>query len=100
MSRHLPFPPDRGLHPESGRALTLTALLVGIAIIGMLASLLLPAWIKAKEQANRTRCVSNFRQVLLSTHMYACDNNDYLPYTSWDSNARNLPNWLYTRLSF
>lgn len=69
-----------------------------IAIIAILAGLLLPALSKAKEQGNRTRCLANVKQLLLATHMYAGDNNEYLPYTSWDSDAFNLPNWLYTRV--
>jgi len=79
-------------------AFTLIELLVVIAIIAILAALLLPTLAKAKEQASRARCLSNMKQILLSTHMYLGDNTDFLPYTSWDSDLFNLPNWLYTRV--
>jgi prepilin-type N-terminal cleavage/methylation domain-containing protein len=80
-------------------AFTLIELLVVIAIIAILAGLLLPALAKAKEQGQRARCLANMKQVLLSTHMYVHDQNDTLPYTSWDSDAFNIANWLYTRRS-
>ena len=75
---------------------TLIELLVVIAIIAILAALLLPALSKAKEKAQRIQCVSNVRQVLVSTHLYVSDSDDYLPYTSWNI-AFGVPNWCFTR---
>jgi prepilin-type N-terminal cleavage/methylation domain-containing protein len=82
---------------RSQYAFTLIELLVVIAIIAILASLLLPAIAKAKEQGQRTRCISNIKQVLLATHLYVTDNNDYMPYTSWSSGTYDVANWCYTR---
>ena len=64
---------------KKGAAFTLVELLIVIAIVGILAGLLLPALIQAKEKAKRTACVSNLKQVNLATRLYAEDNGESLP---------------------
>lgn len=63
----------------SPRAFTVIEMLVVLAIIGILASLMLPALTRAKAKAYNTVCVNNLRQLGIATRVYSEDNNNRLP---------------------
>jgi len=52
---------------------TLIELLVVIAIIAILAAILFPVFARAREQARKTACISNMKQVDLAALMYCGD---------------------------
>jgi prepilin-type N-terminal cleavage/methylation domain-containing protein len=81
--------------PTAKRGFTLIELLVVIAIIAILAALLLPALVTAKEKARRTGCQSGLRQLSLALQMYGNDNADRLPQGYRDDGASHTI-WIST----
>lgn len=61
------------------RAFTLVELLVVIAIIGILASLLMPAALKARNSALAIQCGSNLKQIGAGFGLYSNDYNGFFP---------------------
>ncbi len=58
---------------------TLIELLVVIAVIAILMAILMPALSRARDQARRTACANNLKQIGTSLHMYANDYDGKLP---------------------
>ena len=83
----------------SHRTFTLIELLVVVAIIAVLVAMLLPALGEAREQAYRTQCRSNARQMGTDWNLYCDDHADCGPYNHRDKMHEdyggNLAVWAY-----
>jgi len=64
---------------RSKRGFTLIELLVVIAIIAILAAILFPVFARARENARRSSCQSNEKQIALGFKQYIQDNNERYP---------------------
>jgi prepilin-type N-terminal cleavage/methylation domain-containing protein/prepilin-type processing-associated H-X9-DG protein len=63
---------------------TLIELLVVIALIAILAAILFPVFARAREQARKTACLSNMKQIGLGLNMYVEDYDEVEPYREND----------------
>ena len=70
-------------HKSVPHGFTLIELLIVIAILAILAGILLPVFVSARERARSTACLSNCKQMGLGLTMYAQDNDSTLP--AWSS---------------
>ena len=79
------------------RGFTLIELLVVIAIIAILAAILFPVFSRAREQARKTACLSNAKQLGLALMMYAQDWDETLPFwrTKCHGDSRYPPGGLF-----
>jgi prepilin-type N-terminal cleavage/methylation domain-containing protein/prepilin-type processing-associated H-X9-DG protein len=75
---------------NKGKGFTLIELLVVIAIIALLAAILFPVFARARENARRTSCMSNLKQMGLGVMQYSQDFDEGYPpgNYSWDSTGR------------
>ncbi len=69
--------------PGRRGAFTLIELLVVISIVSLLMAILLPVLKNARYQAQVTVCASQLRQLGIAGHLYAIDNDQHSPTSTW-----------------
>jgi prepilin-type N-terminal cleavage/methylation domain-containing protein len=59
---------------SSQAGFTLVEIMIVVAIIGMLATLAIPNYVKAREQTHRTACISNLQHIDGAVQLWAMEN--------------------------
>ncbi len=80
----------------SRRAFTLIELLVVIAIIALLAAILFPVFARARENARKSSCQNNVKQIGLAMKQYIQDYDDIYPPDGVAVTAATVSGWAYT----
>lgn len=84
------------VYQKRDRAFTLIELLVVIAIIALLAAMLFPTFMTAREKARQATCLSNLRQLGMGIAMYIQDNDEAVPnVTGADVGSGMTGGWVY-----
>lgn len=69
---------------------TLTEILVSLAIVAVLIGILLPSLAMVRSTSQKVVCASNLRQTGLGVYMYANDNADFVPMSSFALGAGQM----------
>ena len=92
---------DNARMPEQG--VSLLELLLVVAVIAILAAILLPVLMRAKEGSNKAKCLNNCKQLSAACRQYADDHNDRGPSMllwgddTFNSEVRDSPLWNYSK---
>jgi len=78
---------------------TLIELLVVVAIIGILASLLLPSLGMARKKAKESLSISNLKQIYMGVVMYSTDNDEYVPSPTNFDTDKHWPYYIYESMT-
>jgi prepilin-type N-terminal cleavage/methylation domain-containing protein/prepilin-type processing-associated H-X9-DG protein len=81
------------IRQQNKRAFTLIELLVVIAIISILAAILFPVFARARENARRSSCLSNLKQIGLGIMQYTQDYDEKYP-AQTNSGAGGVTNFM------
>lgn len=64
---------------RGNKGFTLIELMIVIAIIAILAAILVPNFLRARQQSQLSSCQSNLKNIATACEMYSVDNNGHYP---------------------
>ena len=78
---------------------TLIELLVVVAIIGILASMLLPSLGQARKKAKESLSISNLKQIYMGVIMYTTDSDETVPSPTNFTTNKHWPYYIYAAMT-
>jgi prepilin-type N-terminal cleavage/methylation domain-containing protein/prepilin-type processing-associated H-X9-DG protein len=83
------FQKQKGQRRRTKAAFTLIELLVVIAIIALLAAILFPVFARARENARKSSCANNLKQIGIGIRQYTQDFDELYPITTTNTATPN-----------
>lgn len=74
-------------------------LLVVVAIIGILASILLPSISQARSKAQEVISINNLKQIYTGVMLYTSDSNEFVPSPTNFTTGRHWPSYIYSSMA-
>ncbi len=78
---------------KSQKAFTLLEMLIVVAIVAMLAAIVFPVFSRARENARRSTCQSNLKQIGLAFQQYVSDSDGMIAPKTLGSNTPKQVSW-------
>jgi len=66
-----------------------------LGTLGLIVLVVLPALASSRAPDGRMVCLNNLKRIMTASNLYAADNSDSLPHTSWGIDMRGPGNWAY-----
>ena len=74
------------------KGFTLVEIMIVVAIIGLLAAIAIPNFVRARETALKNACIANLKQIQGAVQVWAIDNTQ--PGTATPTSAQLIPDYL------
>lgn len=68
---------------------TLVEIMIVVAIIGLLAAIAIPNFVRAREQSQKNACINNLRQIDGAKQQWALENNQKTSVTPGSANLKS-----------
>jgi prepilin-type processing-associated H-X9-DG protein len=87
-------PPEKRASPVAAFVRAVILILILLSVVGVLAVILMPTFMRTDDRARQTRCAQNLKQLYMAAIQY-CDDKRFLPYVPSDPTGKAAIELLY-----